>query len=513
MLKKNISSFVFCFLIIILFKPTWLLNNEDLGVGGDDMSYWLHSATLTYDLDINYVDDYQFSHINYHPETNTPAHPPGSGYATAIFVKIFSFLDSSVNIDDIRNNPVGSYSLLGYMFGSMFFCLMGFYFFNKLIDNKGLIVNKKIIFLLIYCSTLVHFVTNRFVMAHSFEFLLAVLILYNLETKDNLFKTENFLLLVFLYFLLAITRPSTFIYTLCFIGVYINKFELKQNYIWKNFLIILVSGISYYSLAIKLYNENNILINLSSNSTTSGSQKLINLEQIINGISEIPLLFFSSSLGIVWSTPVVFIGIICIFLNKNYFEKYNLFNKFFILLYFVGSFLVLIVWQGMEASFGQRLLIGLLPFCSYQICVYFNKKSTSFLIIFVFISFIGNLYLYSSSNLTLKLGPTLWGTVIDWAAEDYYYFLILEMFNIQNIGSVFSRTIFFIDLVYFTELVENLEVVNILSKERYLNFMQYTKTYNNLSFRYLAILNIIIFLYSFVFEKITRDKKDKPSIK
>ena len=45
-------------------------------------------------------------------------------------------------------------------------------------------------------------------------------------------------------------------------------------------------------------------------------------------------------------------------------------SKVFIFLYLFGAFLVLFVWQGREGSFGQRLLIGVIPFCAYQLCIF-----------------------------------------------------------------------------------------------------------------------------------------------
>ena len=147
-----------------------MLNNENLGVVGDDMSYWLHASTLAFDLDFDYTNDHNFDSFIYHEETNTPYHSPGSGYASAIFVKIFSLFDPVSELSELRSNPVGSYALLGYLFGSLVFCYFGFYYFNKLLNEKNITINKKIIFLIILSGTLAQFVTNRFLMAHSFEF-------------------------------------------------------------------------------------------------------------------------------------------------------------------------------------------------------------------------------------------------------------------------------------------------------------------------------------------------------
>ena len=61
-------------------------------------------------------------------------------------------------------------------------------------------------------------------------------------------------------------------------------------------------------------------------------------------------------------------------------NKFNILSKVFIFLYLFGAFLVLFVWQGREGSFGQRLLIGVIPFCAYQLCIFLNNKKKNFLV-------------------------------------------------------------------------------------------------------------------------------------
>ena len=61
--KTSFKRLLFTFLIISLFKPTWLLNNESLSVGSDDLSYWLHSSTLAFDYDLNYVRDFNLKYL------------------------------------------------------------------------------------------------------------------------------------------------------------------------------------------------------------------------------------------------------------------------------------------------------------------------------------------------------------------------------------------------------------------------------------------------------------------
>ena len=57
---KKIIVFLF---ILLLFKPTWILNIDS--IGDDELSYWLHASTIAFDFDqspyacaIGLVDDF-----------------------------------------------------------------------------------------------------------------------------------------------------------------------------------------------------------------------------------------------------------------------------------------------------------------------------------------------------------------------------------------------------------------------------------------------------------------------
>ena len=116
---------------------------------------------------MNYIDDHNLNHYTIHPETNAPFHPPGSGYANAPFVYLFNQFDKLTNTQFDRLNPTGSFSFIGYFVGTLFYCLVAFYLLKKII-NHNKYKNYEILYLIIFLSTLVHFISGRFLMAHSF---------------------------------------------------------------------------------------------------------------------------------------------------------------------------------------------------------------------------------------------------------------------------------------------------------------------------------------------------------
>ena len=97
MLNKKLSKkIIFIIFILSLFKPTWLLNNESLSVGSDDMSYWLHASTVAFDYDLTYIDDFNFDHANYHPVTNAPFHSPEVVMQLLFLLRFLVFLMTKI---------------------------------------------------------------------------------------------------------------------------------------------------------------------------------------------------------------------------------------------------------------------------------------------------------------------------------------------------------------------------------------------------------------------------------
>ena len=165
-----IKTVILLFFISILFKPTWLFNNGTLADEVDDLSYWLHSATLSFDQDFKYVNDYQITKDTINSSTNAPSHAPGSGYMASPFVYLFSWLDIIVDgkIPD-RTNPVNTFSYAGYFASTLFYCYLAFVFLRKIKSN---LKNNEvgIVLFVTFISTLVHFVATRFLMSHVYEF-------------------------------------------------------------------------------------------------------------------------------------------------------------------------------------------------------------------------------------------------------------------------------------------------------------------------------------------------------
>ena len=154
-------------------------------------------------------------------------------------------------------------------------------------------------------------------MAHAHEFFLVVVILYNFEINERVSK-NNIFILTLSYFLLSLTRPSTFLISLVLLIAYYKKIN-KESFNIANISSIFVISYLYYWISNKLYNSNFILINFNNSEflQNTGFVNLIDLKNIFLGILKIPNLFFSFSGGLFWSTPIIFTGVLSFYITKK----------------------------------------------------------------------------------------------------------------------------------------------------------------------------------------------------
>lgn len=502
MIKKNrTKKLLIFFFISLLFKPLWLFNNTNLGQPADDMYHWIHAATIAYDKDIDYKDDYQIDNGTFNNITNVPSAPPGAGYMSSPFVFIFSQFDylNSQYIGNSRTNPTGTFGYLGFFFAGLFYTICGFYFLKKLITNKKF--NGLIIFCA-FLSSLVHFVTTRFLMPHAVEFFLCAVILYIFEKNKLEINKAEFLFLNLSYLMLAITRPSTFIYTLVLIMIYRKKFGMRMaNFIFYIPISIMFSYL-YIWISQTLYSESYMFLN-TYGSDMDGYRATFNFNQIFNGLIKLPNLFVSPSMGVLWSTPIVFFGLLYIVFTKN---KMNL-DNFLLFIFFGGSISPLLIWQGREVAYGQRLLIGIIPMCVLIVSRNLHKFQKSNLLLFIssIITYIGYLFFYSSDALTLRSGTTLWGTTVEFAGTNYYIEVIKGLFNFETILSSLMRNIYIVNIGKFTNINElifsNVDAYG-FDEKRIENFLKYLNIYSELNTSYLLIVNVIVFGFSYLFIKL-----------
>lgn len=498
-MKKNKNFLLIFFLVLFAFKPVWLFSNPDLGSpGNDDLSYWLHAATIVYDFDLDYLNDYEVSRGTFNYQTNTPYHPPGASYLSSIFVFVFAFFD---NFTPNRLNPVGSYAFLGYYFSTLFYFTTGIFLLNKLISKKVNTSNKSLILFSVFCGTLIHYVITRFMMSHAVEFFLCTVLIFIFEKYFNKITTKVLIVLFFSYFLLSMTRPSTFIYSLCLLVIYLPRQKLKKKILIQILISSTIFSIFHVLISQKLYQTYSIFNNYQKNFSEQNYSEF-EIISLINNLKYLPNLFFSSSMGIAWTMPVIVFGILSVVINKKFFDDKNIFSKLFVFLYFFGAIIVLMIWEGRDVAFGQRLLIGLIPFCAIRTSEIINKQIyKKMLFMFTSISYIGYFYFYSSATLTLRKGTTLWNRVVGFTGEDYFKNLIYEFYNLENIFSSLSRNIISVNLLYYLPASYFEKIFNniFLNQDLLNKLKNQIALYQSIDMPYFATASIIFILFSFSF--------------
>jgi len=214
-------------------------------------------------------------------------------------------------------------------------------------------------------------------------------------------------------------------------------------------------------------------------------------------------------MGIAWTMPVVIFGIFAVVINKKFFDDKNIFSKLFVFLYFFGAIIVLMVWEGRDVAFGQRLLIGLIPFCAIRTSEIINKQIyKKMLFMFTSISYIGYFYFYSSATLTLRKGTTLWNTVVGFTGEGYFKNLIYEFYNLENIFSSLSKNIISVNLFYYLPASYFEKIFNnTFSNQDLLHKLKFQLAlYQSIDISYFATATIIFILFTISFSFLVTKK-------
>ena len=98
----------------------------------------------------------------------------------------------------------------------------------------------------------------------------------------------------------------------------------------------------------------------------------------------------------------------------------------------------------------------------------------------------------------------LYGTQLLIGLRKITTFLVSEIFKFENVASMFSRTVFFIDGIFLTNIFESSSIIDSLEPGRKSRFLNFVEIYNNLEVAYFILLNFILFYFSFYLEKLTR---------
>ena len=106
------------------------------------------------------------------------------------------------------------------------------------------------------------------------------------------------------------------------------------------------------------------------------------------------------------------------------------------------------------------------------------------------------------------MGENLYGNITKWSAESYYSFLFKELFYIENIISVLSRTIYALNVFKFFNF-DSLKIlitnyIN-LDSNKIDRLETYVTSYESINSIYFIIVTVLIFYFSYLFSKLLKD--------
>ncbi|MDB4285632.1 hypothetical protein N9903_01865, partial [bacterium] len=354
---------------------------------GDDASYLSHAFTLGLDFDLDYANEP--AHV-YGSSKIMPSHPIGTGIMAAPFVALGGLADRITGHPVIvrQKLPLGSWSLLGFFAAANIYFLSGIFLYWKGLASINRTRTMLWTVVLFAMSTGVpYYVLRRFTMAHAFEFFgcaavfFSVSMLYravalgrkrcfwlvscSLLTSLNIFIRYSNLNLLLL--------PPAIFLIVRFIDREDEHPALDRRKFWKWLALVTVISLlayvpfgffsnhyfgSYFPSIKAVYG-----VDARNIGTMSLAQKVGALLALSPNIFK---LFFSSEMGILYTNPVVAVGIPFLLFTavRGLLRRRSAFN-FLLLLSIAGfsafSFAIVLWWKSTGSSYGYRYLFPLIP--------------------------------------------------------------------------------------------------------------------------------------------------------
>ena len=123
----------------------------------------------------------------------------------------------------------------------------------------------------------------------------------------------------------------------------------------------------------------------------------------------------------------------------------------------------------------------------------------------------GYLYFYSSQNLTLKLGNTLWGSQVKFSGEKYFLYLLNEFASIGNIVAILGKTIYSVIFFHFvnaSNFINKQIFTKYLSEEKIQEALSFSEIYTELDTAFLLVATLLIFTFSTLFIQLAYTTRD-----
>tara|TARA_B100000902_G_scaffold43315_1_gene51021 strand:- start:3011 stop:4576 length:1566 start_codon:yes stop_codon:yes gene_type:complete len=448
MTKKNTYLLFFSALILILFflkidyryKADWTCCS-------DEFDYYAHIKTIIEDKDFDYSNqfgDYREARniINDKP---TPIGFIGTSFLSLPFYISGKFLS---NFENINNNSFNNFELSMTSLSSTFYLFLTFIFFIKISNLLNIRKSHSEILFLLLGSGLTYFAFERYLMPHVFEVFTITLVFY---LAIKFFNTESkiyIMVLPYAVLLALLVRWTNYHVLLAPIIVKYLFFGNKKIRNFKGALFINSTIASLIFLQINkliygIYTVNPLKIYSSDSSrvdtflTNLFSEPIV---VIVNSFKASLLILFGPEFGILWFSPVIFLGIIKLFLNRK-----NI-STLIIFLCFAYQFSIVILWGTTASSYGFRYLLCLIPL-SYIVLLSSKKIPFENYYIYGFslFAFISTLLFETTTKTQLSIDEVSnsFGTITKYTQPDYLYGVIEAITKLDSWIIVFATSLLF----------------------------------------------------------------------
>jgi|DEB0MinimDraft_10_1074344.scaffolds.fasta_scaffold02481_7 hypothetical protein len=468
-LKNKNKQLLILFLLISLFVKIDFRLKPELECCNDDHDYYIHAETTIIDFDFEYdnqLEGFEKSR-NFINGKSSPVGFYGTGLLSSPFLLIGNIVDK---VFDLGEQKLYSNKVIYYSFSSIFYLLFTLLIFKKIniLLNKPITDMKLLIILL--GTGLPYYALERYSMTHVYDTFSITCLIYFLISfykegnNKSIFGSSIFFLIT------LITRWTN--YQIFFLPFIIQKlfFPNSKNRIRNNYWFYIFSTFSTLLFLLhtkliwgiytfnprKLYNDHEF-ISYYLNSLIESP-----LNFIFKNITDAITTLFTHEFGVFWFSPVIFFGVIFIFIAKKITFKIRL-SIFIIFSYY---FSLVNAWQSTGNAYGFRYLY---PLISLSVLLFFHFKKENlrfykviekYLLIFSIFSIISVLFFegWEGSQLSLIPIENSFGKVEKFVQPNYLTgllkgFLIIDTY-IKILTTSFLSLICFRFLLYFFEISE-----------------------------------------------------------
>ena len=483
--QKKYLMFILIFIILTIFFRTDFRFKDSVECCSDDYDYYVHAETIALDFDLDYSNQNVRS-WNYNLNgKSTPIGFIGSGILAAPFLFVGDLI---TKVTDSSTESIFNFKILFYSLSSIFYLFLSYIFIYKTSKILRTNLSKYLILLIFGGSGIAYFAFERFSMTHVYEVFTTSLIVfltckYYQEKGGKIFAIMipialNLALLVRLsnYYVLLLPLVTKLLVS--------KKIDVKYRLLFtKKFIFsTFVNLIIYYFVSFQIYGEFIFNPRKIYNHNTNISELIITnnsiFESLVSLIKTGPIVLFGLEFGLMWCSPILFIGIFYIFKNIKSF------SNFLVFLCYGQLFYIVHLWQSAGSSYGFRYLYSLIPLGF--LIFYVNYKGFGFekkyIYVFSIFSILCILFFETTELTQLSMEKELnsFGKNALYVEPNYVKGVITSLFEINSYLIIFSTSL-------FGALVFKLGLI-ILSREGLIDFFEkLSLPTNNSDFQQLLI--------------------------